>query len=103
MTRLSNRQFPMLGIFAHEKDDYRMSIEEAQAFDQRPFRSMLIQEWIVYKRGQGFAITKAGREAWYEFHQTDIARKNPHAPLTSYFDPTAYGLRAPAKKAHVAA
>ena len=95
MTRLSNRQYPMLGMFATESDDFRMSIEDAQHWDQRPFRSMLIREWIVYKRGQGFAITKTGREAWREFEGTDIARKHPEKPLTAYFDPTAYGLKMP--------
>ena len=94
MTRLSNRQYPMLHIFAVElgAQGY-MSIEDAQALDQRPFRSMLIQQWVAYRAGRGFHITKAGRDAWYEFGNTGIARKNPHAPLTRYFDATAYGLR----------
>ena len=98
---LSPRQYPMLQIFADEQEDYRMSIEEAQHFDQRPFRSMLMREYVVYRRGEGFKLTKLGREAWGTFHQTDIARKNPLAPLTSYFDPTAYGLKL--AKVHVMA
>jgi len=98
MTRLSNRQYPMLAAFATESDNYRMSIEQAQAFDQRPFRSMLVQEWIVYRCGQGFAITRKGRDAWSEFNSTDISRKDPSRPLTAYFDATAYGLRVAAKK-----
>jgi hypothetical protein len=100
MTRLSNRQYPMLEAFAHQKDDYRMSIEEAMYYDQRPFRSMLVRQWVTYKRGEGFRITRAGRDAWHEFHKTSIGRKNIHAPLTAYFDPTVYHLKA--KKAAVA-
>ena len=98
MTRLSNRQYPMLSAFALERDGYHMTIEEAQAFDQRPFRSMLIQEWIAYRPGKGFHVTKKGREAWHEFQSTDIARKDATRPLTAYFDATAYGLARPKAK-----
>ena len=69
-----------------------MSIEQAQGFDQRPFRSMLIQEWIAYRPGKGFHITRLGMEAWQEFGHTDIRRANSSAPLTAYFDAAAYGL-----------
>jgi hypothetical protein len=87
MTRLSNRQYPMLETFA---TGLYMSI--AQTFDQRPFRSMLMQGWVAYKPGRGFHITHEGRKAREEFHHTEIARKNPLLPLTAYFDPVAYGL-----------
>lgn len=97
MTRLSNRQYPMLKTFAEAEADYHMRIEAAQAFDQRPFRSMLIQGWIKYRPGRGFHITKEGRAAWREFLLTDIIRKDPTRPLTAYFDPTAYGLKAVAR------
>lgn len=90
MTRLSNRQFPMLQAFAASHD--YMSIREAQAFDQRPFRSMLIQKWITYVSKRGFRITAKGEAAFEEFLSTDIARKNQNAPLTKYFDPEVYGL-----------
>lgn len=104
MTRLSNRQYPMLRTFAEAGDGYHMHIDEAQAYDQRPFRSMLIQKWITYRPGRGFHITKEGRRAWLEFLQTEIWRKNPTLPLTAYFDPTAYGLRVVARKhTHAAA
>lgn len=93
MTRLSNRQYPMLKTFAEAKADYHMSIQAAQAFDQRPFRSMLIQGWIKYRPGRGFHLTHDGRRAWREFLLTDIVRKDPTRPLTAYFDPAAYGLR----------
>lgn len=93
MTRLSNRQYPMLKTFA---TGVYMSIPQAQAYDQRPFRSMLIQQWIAYRPGRGFHITPEGRRAFDEFHYTEIARKNPLLPLTAFFDPTAYGL-APAR------
>lgn len=92
MTRLSNRQYPMLHAFADLGDKGYMSIEDAKRWDQRPFRSMLIQAWVAYRPGRGFHITRKGRDAWYEFLSTDIARKNPSLPLTAYFDPTAYGL-----------
>lgn len=97
MTRLSNRQYPMLRMFAHEMrgSDY-MTIEEAQLWDQRPFRSMLIHRWIAFRPSYGFHITKEGRAAMEEFENTHIERKDPSLPLTRYFDPTAYGLQ-PAK------
>jgi len=100
MTRLSNRQFPMLSALYDNCADHYMSIEEAQQFDQRPFRSMLIRGWCAYRASRGFHITKEGKAAMHEFKTTDIMRKNPLGPLTKYFDPTAYGL-APSKKASV--
>jgi len=93
MTRLSNRQYPMLKAFADMALGEFMSIEAAKAFDQRPFRSMLIQQWVAFTPRHGFHITKKGREAYREFLMTDIARKNPLAPLTAYFDAAAYGLK----------
>lgn len=101
MTRLSNRQYPMLATFATARSDFRMKINDAQLFDQRPFRSMLIQKWITYETGSGFLITEKGREAWREFQNTDIARKDPTMPLTAYFDPTAYALKGRKRRLHV--
>lgn len=69
-----------------------MSIQQAQTFDQRPFRSMLIQGWISFKPGKGFYANRKGREAYRNFLDHDISRKNPNLPLTAYFDPVAYGL-----------
>jgi hypothetical protein len=100
MTRLSNRQYPLLETFA---TGVYMSIEDAQLFDQRPFRSMLIRKWVAYKPGRGFHITTEGRAAREEFLHTDIGRKDPSLPLTAYFDPTAYGLRVPAIPKRIAA
>jgi hypothetical protein len=77
-----------------------MPIEDAQKFDQRPFRSMLVQGWAAYRPGRGFHVTPKGRDTMLEFQSTDILRKHPESPLTAYFDPTAYGL-APSKKAKV--
>ena len=77
-----------------------MSISQAQHYDQRPFRSMLVRQWIAYRAGKGFHITATGRKAYEEFHHTEIARKNPLLPLTAYFDPTQYGLRV-IEKRHV--
>lgn len=99
MTRLSNRQYPMLRALYDNGSNGFMSIAEAQQFDQRPFRSMLIQKWAVYRPGRGFHITREGKAAMHEFLTTDIARKNPLRPLTAYFDPVAYGLPQPYKTA----
>jgi hypothetical protein len=60
MTRLSNRQYPMLQALYDQGINGRMTIEEAQAYDQRPFRSMLIRKWCAYKPGKGFHITREG-------------------------------------------
>jgi hypothetical protein len=100
MTRLSNRQFPMLRQFAHADHDFTMTIEQAQRFDQRPFRSMLVQGWIAFRPGKnGFYLTQKGAAAWEEFRGTKILRKDPMAPLTSYFDMSSYGLRIKARGA----
>jgi hypothetical protein len=69
-----------------------MSIDDARLFDQRPFRSMLIREYCLYRPGRGFHITGAGEDAMAVFETTDIGRKNPKLPLTAYFDAKAYGL-----------
>lgn len=98
MTRLSNRQYPMLKTFAIAGGGFYMSVKDAGLYDQRPFRSMLIQKWIEYKPGKGFHITPEGREAWREFEHTEIFRRNPLGPLTAYFDATAYGLKVTEKK-----
>jgi hypothetical protein len=87
---LSQRQYPMLQTFV---TGVYMSIDQAQHYDQRPFRSMLVRGWIAYRPGRGFHITHEGKRAFDVFHHTEIRRKNPLAPLTGYFDPTAYGLR----------
>jgi hypothetical protein len=92
MISLSNRGYPMLKTFADQGPAYAMSIDYAQHYDQRPFRSMLVRGWIAYKPGRGFMLTKDGRRAWEQFLSTDIGRKNWDAPLTAYFDPNAYGL-----------
>jgi len=92
MTRLSNRQYPMLQTFIDLGHHRYMHIEEAQRYDQRPFRSMLIQGWIAYRAGRGFHLTREGAAAWREFSGTEIWRKDPNLPLTAYFDPTEYGL-----------
>ena len=89
MTRLSNRQYPMLQALART---LYISILEAQKIDQRLFRSMLVQEWVAFRPGKGFYITRSGLPALDEFRHTDIRRKDPRLQLTRYFDPTACGL-----------
>ena len=95
MTRLSNRQFPLMQEFAELGPARYMSIERAQLFDQRPFRSFLVHKWISYVPQHGFHITRLGKQAWDEFIKTEIYRNNPSAPLTRLFDPLAYGLKQP--------
>ena len=46
MTRLSNRQFPMLRLFTELTPGKCLTV--AQAFDQRPLRSMLYRKWVAY-------------------------------------------------------
>lgn len=98
MTRLSNRQYPMLRTFIELGAHGYMNVEDAQRYDQRPFRSMLIQQWIAYRPMRGFHITRKGRDAWEEFERTEIWRKDATLPLTSYFDATAYGLGVPQRR-----
>lgn len=91
---LSNRTFQMLQVFAQEGPDFFMRIEEAQGFDQRPFRALLVHRWIVYRAGRGFHITREGRKAWSDFYAPAINR-GEHSltrPLTTLFNPSAYGL-----------
>jgi hypothetical protein len=90
---LSNRQYPMLKTFIDGGVHFHMSIDDAMAYDQRPFRSMLMRRWVRYRRDRGgFVITREGREAWDTFQTTGIFRKNRDLPLTAFFDPVAYRL-----------
>ena len=97
---LSNRQYPMVQAFVDGGSHFYMQIEDAQSYDQRPFRSMLIREWVAFRPGHGFYLTREGRDAWHDYHATSIQRKNPALPLTAYFDVTAYRMK-PTKKAVV--
>lgn len=89
---LSCRKYSMLRTFTDMRAGEYMTIEQAQQWDQRPFRSMLYQHWIRYTPGKGFTVTREGREAAASFLNTDITRHDPTRPLTSYFDAEAYGL-----------
>jgi hypothetical protein len=84
---------------AFVKGDY-MSEEDAKQYDQRPFRSMLVQGWVRYYRGHGFRITHAGLNAWHEFRSTDIHRGDPTLPLTAYFNSEQYKLKHTLKLVH---
>jgi len=102
MTRLSNRQYPMLRMFFDQGRQHYMNRELAQHYDNRPLISMIKRGYVVYRLGRGFVITDAGLQALHEFETTDIARKNPLAPLSKYFDEEAYGLKPVARaKVHV--
>jgi hypothetical protein len=90
----SGRQLKMLQMFNDNGTEGYISYIDAHAFDQRPFRSMLIRKWISYRPGRGFHITREGKAALYSLEQAQITR-NEHMishPLTRYFDSVAYGL-----------
>jgi hypothetical protein len=89
-SRLSSLQYPLLLHFV--RSVFYMPIGEAQKFDQRPFRSLLVRKWIGYSPGRGFRATPKGRNAWEEFQHRSITRTHPERPLTAYFDYWAYGL-----------
>ena len=92
MINLSDLGFPMLYALTQLKGGF-MPFEEAQTYDQRPFRTMLMRGYVAWSRKErGFYLTDIGSEAWSKFNSRDIARKNPHMPLTAFFDAAAYGL-----------
>lgn len=84
MIVLSNRQYPLLQTFIANGESY-MNMDEAHAFDQRPFRSMLMRGWVSYRPGRGFYTTREGKKAWSDYHATEIVRRNPELPLCAYF------------------
>jgi len=92
MINLSNRQHPMLKIFAQNGTNWYMPVVDAARYDQRPLRSMLIRGWVAYRPGKGFHATRAGVEAWEQFGHTSITRKNVYAPLTTWLDPSLYRM-----------
>src|SRR5262245_27374195 len=86
---ISPRGLAMLRIFNQKSET--MTIEQAREYDQRPFRSMLIRNYIAFRPGRGFFLTQEGRDAWQTYRSMEIHRSNPNSPLTSYFT-AAYGL-----------
>src|SRR5215467_10295638 len=95
--QLSDRTYPLLQTFEDKTSDYHMKIDEAQKIDQRPFRALLVRGYIAFRPGRGFHITRAGRDVAKHFLDEDGTRNRRsenrfNAPLTSYFDPVAYGL-----------
>jgi len=89
---LSDMQYPMMRTFVDGGAKFFMTEETARTFDQRPFRSMLRRGWVSYRPERGFYLTSEGYDAWNQYHSRSIFRVNPNLPLTSYFDPKAYGL-----------
>jgi hypothetical protein len=88
----SRRIYGVMEIFTHAGRGYHMPRDEAQTLDQRPFRALLVREWISFRPERGFHLTRAGWDAWKDLHSTSVIRKNPIAPLTAYFDEKDYGL-----------
>ena len=93
MIQLSNRGYPMLKTFFDLGMGKYLTQDQARAFDQRPFRSMLVRNYIRYVPNRGFTLTKLGHQALVVFIATDIVRKDPTRPLTAYFDPSVYKLK----------
>ena len=94
----SGRQIALLQMLDQVGVNGHVSITEAQTLNQTTFRSALIRGYCIYRAtgaNRGFHVTKEGLEALHDFQTADVTRKNPTLPLTSYFDPTAYGLTAP--------
>jgi hypothetical protein len=91
---LTNRTFTLLELFASRGGNYYMTIEEAMALDQRPFRAVYVHGWISYRPGRGFHISTDGKRAHDELHHTSIERSAAcrSNPLTCAFDAAAYGL-----------
>jgi len=96
----SGKQLNMLQAFYDNGLAGRVTIEEAMGLLQPTLRSMMIRDYVAYRPNgaRGFHITKTGVEAMEDFHAANILRKNPTLPLTSYFDPAAYGLTMPKQK-----
>ena len=97
----SGRQIALLQMLDNLGVNGHVTITEAQTLNQTTFSSALIRGYCVYRAtgpNRGFHVTKEGVEALHDFHSADVTRKNPTLPLTSYFDPTAYGLSAPSLK-----
>jgi hypothetical protein len=84
---ISPYQHTLLRVFANGGAHYHMTTREAQRYKQTQLRSMLIREWIAYRPGRGFHLTREGRDAWAAYELgVSIERKNQSLPLTSYFD-----------------
>ncbi len=83
---LSRRQYALLCLFIDEGEKYYASVEDAKRYDQRPFRSALIQEWIGYHHGRGFFITQKGRDSHADYGKREWAiRAHQDMPLCEYF------------------
>ena len=101
---LSDLQRPILEEFVSAGVNASLSIEEVGRFDQRGFRSMIYRSekrpdpWVAFRPGRGFHLTSHGRDAWDSYHSRKYLRNDPLGPLTSYFDPVAYGIKPPKQK-----
>lgn len=82
----------MLKMFVSRGPDRFLPIEHAQRYDQRPFRSMLVQGWVAYRPNKGFHVTDKGLERWHQLTHVNNKRVNPYGRLTAYFDQDAYGI-----------
>jgi hypothetical protein len=84
--QLSSLQYGMLKAWTARKGDYYMKRSQATLYDQRPFRSMLIRQYVEYDpKVDGFRLTPKGRSAMIDFETRDVLRHFESSKLTSYF------------------
>lgn len=83
--RLSNRQYSLLKTLASQSGVVTLDEQQAGAFNQQTFRSMLVRKWLVWD-GHLFVFTEKGRDAVRAFDTESYLRKVSSMKLTSYFD-----------------
>lgn len=101
---LSDNQNLMLERFATAPANWYLPLSEAYTINQSTLGSFLFQKWVIFdpslgKEG-GFKCTEAGKERWTHRKEANPYRSEGQfrRPLTSYFNPKAYGLRMVRKK-----
>jgi|SRR5215467_8281723 len=101
-TNLSSLGYNMLKLFALRERAYRMPLDIAQKYDQRPFGSMLCRGYIKYDlKLHGFALTDKGYDAYREFETRGILRHIISTRMTHYFEPPSPRKRTLPGKVHI--
>ena len=76
MTRLSNRQYPMLLALCDNGENSYMPIEDApDGTASGPFRSMLIRKWAAMPNWSRGFVTREGQASIWEFCQPTSGEK----------------------------
>jgi len=94
---VSELQLPVLRLFVSLHGEY-LNTDRAAKIDQRPLGSLYCREWISYRPGYGFYLTKKGDAAYARMTGEYRKRMHPEQPFSHYFDPIAYQLREPKNK-----